>query len=119
MARSHGRKLTTIASGSAALQPRLARVFTAAGMTVAEGYGLTETSPVVSVNDIRNHKMRIGSVGQLLDGVEVKIADDGEILCKGPNIMMGYYKDEKKTNEVLKNGYFHTGDIGHIDADGF
>ncbi len=114
-----GGKLTTIASGSAALQPRLARVFTAAGMTVAEGYGLTETSPVVSVNDIRNHKMRIGSVGQLLDGVEVKIADDGEILCKGPNIMMGYYKDEKKTNEVLKNGYFHTGDIGHIDADGF
>ena len=114
-----GGKLDLIASGSAALQPRLARVFTAAGMTVAEGYGLTETSPVVSVNDMRNGKMRIGSVGPIIDKVEVKIAEDGEILCKGPNIMMGYYKDEEKTNEVLKNGYFHTGDIGHIDADGF
>jgi long-chain acyl-CoA synthetase len=114
-----GGNLDLIASGSAALQPRLARVFTAAGMTVAEGYGLTETSPVVSVNDMRNGKMRIGSVGPIIDKVEVKIAEDGEILCKGPNIMMGYYKDEEKTNEVLKNGYFHTGDIGHIDADGF
>jgi long-chain acyl-CoA synthetase len=114
-----GGNLDLIASGSAALQPRLARVFTAAGMTVAEGYGLTETSPVVSVNDMRNGKMRIGSVGPIIDMVEVKIAEDGEILCKGPNIMMGYYKDEEKTNEVLKNGYFHTGDIGHIDADGF
>jgi long-chain acyl-CoA synthetase len=114
-----GGKLDLIASGSAALQPRLARVFTAAGMTVAEGYGLTETSPVVSVNDMRNGKMRIGTVGPIIDKIEVKIAEDGEILCKGPNIMMGYYKDEEKTNEVLKNGYFHTGDIGHIDADGF
>jgi long-chain acyl-CoA synthetase len=114
-----GGKLDLIASGSAALQPRLARVFTAAGMTVAEGYGLTETSPVVSVNDMRDGKMRIGTVGPIIDKVEVKIADDGEILCKGPNIMMGYYKDEEKTNEVLKNGYFYTGDIGHIDADGF
>jgi long-chain acyl-CoA synthetase len=114
-----GGNLTTIASGSAALQPRLARVFTAAGMTVAEGYGLTETSPVVSVNDMRNFQMKIGSVGPLLDDIEVKIAKDGEILCKGPNIMIGYYKDEKKTNEVIKNGYFYTGDIGHIDEDGF
>ncbi len=114
-----GGNLTTIASGSAALQPRLARVFTAAGMTVAEGYGLTETSPVVSVNDMRNFQMKIGSVGPLLDDVEVKIAKDGEILCKGPNIMIGYYKDEEKTNEVIKDGYFHTGDIGHIDSDGF
>ena len=114
-----GGNLDLIASGSAALQPRLARIFTAAGMTVAEGYGLTETSPVVSVNDMRNGKMRIGSVGPIIDKVEVKIAEDGEILCKGPNIMMGYYKDEEKTNEVLKNGYFHTGDIGHIDEDGF
>lgn len=114
-----GGNLELIASGSAALQPRLARVFTAAGMTVAEGYGLTETSPVISVNDLRNGKMRIGSVGQVISGVTVKIADDGEILCKGPNVMMGYYKDEEKTNEVLKNGYFHTGDIGVIDTDGF
>ncbi len=102
-----GGNLDLIASGSAALQPRLARIFTAAGMTVAEGYGLTETSPVVSVNDMRNGKMRIGSVGPIIEKVEVKIAEDGEILCKGPNIMMGYYKDEEKTSEVLKNGYFH------------
>ncbi len=114
-----GGNLELIASGSAALQPRLARVFTAAGMTVAEGYGLTETSPVISVNDMRNGKMRIGSVGHVIGGVTVKIADDGEILCKGPNVMMGYYKDQEKTDEVLKNGYFHTGDIGVIDADGF
>ncbi len=114
-----GGNLELIASGSAALQPRLARVFTAAGMTVAEGYGLTETSPVISVNDIRGGKMRIGSVGQVISGVTIKIADDGEILCKGPNVMMGYYKDEEKTSEVLKNGYFHTGDIGVIDEDGF
>jgi long-chain acyl-CoA synthetase len=114
-----GGNLDLIASGSAALQPRLARIFTAAGMTVAEGYGLTETSPVISVNDMRNGKMRIGSVGQIIDKVEVKIAEDGEILCKGPNIMMGYYKDEEKTNEVLKNGYFHTGDIGYIESGGF
>ena len=114
-----GGNLELIASGSAALQPRLARVFTAAGMTVAEGYGLTETSPVISVNDIRDGKMRIGTVGHVISGVEVKIAEDGEILCKGPNIMMGYYKDQEKTDAVLKNGYFHTGDIGHIDDDGF
>lgn len=114
-----GGKLELIASGSAALQPRLARVFTAAGMTVAEGYGLTETSPVISVNDLRNGQMRIGSVGPVIDGVTVKIAKDGEILCKGPNVMMGYYKDQEKTNEVLKEGYFHTGDIGVIDNDGF
>lgn len=114
-----GGNLELIASGSAALQPRLARVFTAAGMTVAEGYGLTETSPVISVNDIRDGKMRIGTVGHIISGVEVKIAEDGEILCKGPNVMMGYYKDKEKTDEVLKNGYFHTGDIGHIDSDGF
>ena len=114
-----GGKLELIASGSAALQPRLARVFTAAGMTVAEGYGLTETSPVISVNDLRNGQMRIGSVGPVISGVTVKIAEDGEILCKGPNVMMGYYKDKEKTDEVLKNGYFHTGDIGVIDEDGF
>ena len=114
-----GGNIDLIVSGSAALQPRLARVFAAAEIPVMEGYGLTETSPVLAVNDQRNHGFRIGTVGRVLDNVEVKIADDGEILAKGPNIMKGYYKDEEKTNEVLKDGYFHTGDIGEIDADGF
>ena len=114
-----GGNLKLIASGSAALQPRLARVFTAAGMTLVEGYGLTETSPVISVNDMRQNQFRIGTVGKILDGVTVKIAEDGEILCKGPNVMMGYYKEEGKTNEVMTDDYFHTGDIGEIDADGF
>ena len=114
-----GGNLELFASGSAALQPRLARVFTAAGMAVCEGYGLTETSPVISVNDMRNGNFRIGTVGRVIDNVEVAIAADGEILCKGSNVMMGYYKDEEKTNQVIKDGYFHTGDIGHIDEDGF
>ena len=88
-------------------------------MGIMEGYGLTETSPVCSVNDMREGGFRVGTVGRLLPGVEVKIAKDGEILVKGPNVMMGYYKDQKQTDEVIKNGYFHTGDIGEIDADGF
>ena len=114
-----GGKLEVISSGSAALQPRLARIFNAAGLGVMEGYGLTETSPVVSVNDMRGNGFRIGTVGKLLDGVEVKIADDGEICVKGPNVMQGYYKDAEKTAEVMKDGYFLTGDIGVIDSDGF
>ena len=114
-----GGELELLVSGSAALQPRLTKVFTAAGIPVMEGYGLTETSPVVSVNDMRNRGFKVGTVGRVLDGVEVKIAEDGEILCKGPNVMMGYYKDETQTNEVLKGGYFHTGDIGEIDNEGF
>jgi len=114
-----GGNLELIASGSAALQPRLARIFTAAGMTLVEGYGLTETSPVISVNDMRNNYFKVGSVGQIIDGVTVKIAEDGEILCKGPNVMMGYYKEPKKTSEVMSNDFFHTGDIGEIDSEGF
>lgn len=114
-----GGELKLMVSGSAKLQPRLTRVFAAAGMPVMEGYGLTETSPVVSVNDQRNGGFRVGTVGRIIDGVEVKIADDGEILVKGPNVMQGYYKDPEKSAEVLKNGYFHTGDKGEVDADGF
>ncbi len=114
-----GGNLEIICSGSAALQPRLARVFTAAGITIAEGYGLTETSPVLTVSDLRNNSLKIGYVGKPIDGVKIKIAKDGEILCKGPNVMKGYYKDPKKTAEVIKNGYFHTGDIGFIDKEGF
>ena len=114
-----GGNLKVIASGSAALQPRLARVFNAAGIPLMEGYGLTETSPVISVNDARNNGFKIGTVGKLIPQSEVKIAEDGEILTKGPNVMMGYYKDSEKTAEVLKDGYFHTGDIGEIDDQGF
>ncbi|UBZ14228.1 long-chain fatty acid--CoA ligase [Flagellimonas marinaquae] len=114
-----GGNLSVMVSGSAALQPRLARVFAAADMPVMEGYGLTETSPVIAVNDQRNKGWKIGTVGKMIDEVEVKIAEDGEILCKGPNVMMGYYKDAEKTAEVMTGAYFHTGDIGEIDAEGF
>ena len=114
-----GGKLGLIVNGSAALQPRLARIFAAAQIPVMEGYGLSETSPVISVNDQRNKGFRIGTAGRIIDNVEVKIASDGEILCKGPNVMMGYYKDEKLTSEAIVDGYFHTGDIGEVDKDGF
>lgn len=115
-----GGNLLAIASGSAALQPRLARVFNAAGVPVMEGYGLTETSPVISVNDMRDGGFKIGTVGKMLVNTDVKIADDGEIIINGPQRMMGYYKDEAKTKEAIdENGYFHTGDIGEIDSDGF
>lgn len=114
-----GGELKLMVSGSAALQPRLTKIFTAAGMPIMEGYGLTETSPVTTVNDMRNGGFRPGTVGKVIDGVEVKIAETGEILVKGPNVMMGYYKDPVKSAEVLKDGYFHTGDKGEFSADGF
>ncbi|MFD0975203.1 AMP-dependent synthetase/ligase [Salinimicrobium gaetbulicola] len=115
-----GGNIELIVSGSAALQPRLARVFAAAEIPVMEGYGLTETSPVIAVNDQRNHGFKIGTVGRVLSDVDVKIAEDGEILCKGPNVMKGYYKDPIKTSEAINSdGYFHTGDIGELDKDGF
>ena len=114
-----GGSLHTMVSGSAALQPRLSRIFSAADMLVMEGYGLTETSPVVSVAEYKHNGFKIGTVGKPIDHVEVKIADDGEILIKGPNVMQGYYKDAVKTAEVMTGAYFHTGDKGEIDHDGF
>lgn len=114
-----GGQLGTMVSGSAALQPRLARVFGAAGMRIMEGYGLTETSPVVSVGFYGDNMYKVGTVGKPIPNVDVKIADDGELLIKGPNVMMGYYKDQEKTDSVMTGNYFHTGDKGEIDADGF
>ena len=110
-----GNNCKAIASGSAALQPRLARVFLAAQIPVMEGYGLTETSPVISVNCEKEDGVMIGSVGRPLKNVTVKIAEDGEILVKGPNVMMGYYKRQDLTDEVIdKDGWLHTGDIGEM-----
>lgn len=114
-----GGETRAIASGSAALQPRLARIFLAANIPVLEGYGLTETSPVISVNCFKNG-MRIGTVGPLLNNVKVKFAADGEILVKGPNLMMGYYNlPEKTAEEIDSDGWFHTGDIGELVEDKF
>ena len=114
-----GGELHTMVSGSAALHPRLSRIFCASGMMVMEGYGLTETSPVVSVGMHANNLFKIGTVGKPISNVEIKIADDGEILIKGPNVMKGYYKDPERTASVMTGEYFHTGDKGEIDADGF
>lgn len=114
-----GGNLNLMVSGSAALQPRLARVFAAAGIPVVEGYGLSETSPVIAVNDMRNKGFKLGTVGKMIEDVEVRIAEDGEILVKGPNVMMGYYNEPEKTAEAIIDGYFHTGDIGEVDSEGF
>ena len=115
-----GGRVEVIASGSAALQPRLAKIFTAAQIPIMEGYGLTETSPVISVNCEYHQGVRFGTVGKPIDECEVIIANDGEILVKGPNVMKGYYNDPEKTAEVFDDhGWFHTGDIGEIDEDGF
>ena len=114
-----GNNLEFMISGSAPLQPRLIRVFTAAGIPVFEGYGMTESSPGVTLNDLRNNSFKIGTVGKALKGVEIKIADDGEILMKGHCVMQGYYKREDLTAETIKDGYLHSGDIGEIDAEGF
>ncbi len=113
-----GGKLDIIVSGGAALQPRLARLFWAAGIQVMEGYGLTETSPVIAVSNFKKNGVKFGTVGPVLRGVEVKIAEDGEILSRGPNTMMGYYKEPELTSESIDDGWFHTGDIGEITPEG-
>jgi len=110
-----GGNVNVIVSGGAALQARLARTFKAAGIPILEGYGLTETSPVIAVNHSEYPLLKFGTTGPIVDNIEVKIAEDGEILMKGPSLMLGYYKDIEKTNEVIdEDGWFHTGDIGEI-----
>lgn len=111
-----GNNIVYMVSGGAALQPRIARVLGMAGMMTLEGYGLTETSPVIAVNNPAKGEMKIGTVGPVLENVQVKIADDGEILCKGPSVMQGYYKAPELTAEVIDDdGWFHTGDIGFLE----
>ncbi len=104
-------------SGGAALSRDLGQFFESVGILIIEGYGLTESSPVISANRVNDYKF--GTVGKPMPGVEVKIAQDGEILAYGPNIMQGYYKNKKETEETIKDGWLHTGDIGVFDAEGF
>lgn len=114
-----GNNIRCIVSGGAACQVRLIRIFTAAQIPILEGYGLTETSPVISVNSYQVKDRKFGTVGPLLGNVQVRIAEDGEILCKGPNVMMGYYKSPELTAEAIIDGWFYTGDIGMmVDDDG-
>ncbi|HPE34195.1 MAG TPA: long-chain fatty acid--CoA ligase [Bacteroidales bacterium] len=115
-----GGKIKIIISGGAALQPRLSRIFWAAGLKVVEGYGLTETAPVIAVGFPFWPDIKFGTVGPILDGVEVKFSEEGEVLVKGPNLMLGYYKDIDYTNEVIDSeGWFHTGDIGYLEEGRF
>jgi len=114
-----GGQVKAIVSGSAACQVRLIRIFSAAKVIIMEGYGLTETSPVITVNRYESENRRMGSIGPLIDNVTVKLAEDGEILCKGPNVTMGYYKRPDLTAEAIRDGWFHTGDIGEWVEDRF
>jgi long-chain acyl-CoA synthetase len=114
-----GGNIKAIVTGSAACQVKLLRLFTAAKIIVMEGYGLTETSPVISVNRFEQNDRMFGTVGTVIDEIEVKLLDDGEIVCKGPNVMMGYYKHPELTDEVIIDGWFHTGDIGTMVDDKF
>jgi long-chain acyl-CoA synthetase len=115
-----GGNIQLIVSGGALLQSRIARVFSAAGLTVLEGYGLTETAPVIAVSNAVTGEIKIGTNGPVIKGVQVKIAADGEILTKGPNLMMGYYKEPGLTSEVIDaDGWFHTGDVGMLDEGKF
>ena len=113
-----GGNIVAVVSGGASLQVRLAKLYTAAGIRICEGYGLSETSPVLSVNPMDWENARLGTVGPIIDCVTIKIAEDGEILAKGPNVMMGYYKDPETTKTVIdEDGWFHTGDIGEFVED--
>ena len=113
-----GGNIITLVSGSAALQPRLNKMFQNAGIPILEGYGLTETSPVIAVNSFG--KIKVGTVGHVLDNLQVKIQEDGEITVKGPSVFKGYFKNEEMTKEVFtEEGFFKTGDIGHIDEEGY
>ena len=113
-----GGNMRVIVSGGAALQTRLAKVFTAAQIPILEGYGLTETSPVIAVNTFDPGGLQFGTVGKPIKGVEVRIAGDEEILCKGPNVMLGYYKEPEMTKQAIEDGWFHTGDLGRIEPGG-
>jgi long-chain acyl-CoA synthetase len=112
-----GGNIKCIISGSAALQPRLTKFFWGVGLPILEGYGLTETSPTVAVNSLLHGGTKFSTVGKVLEGVSVKIEEDGEILVKGSNVMLGYYKDETLTSEVMSDEWFHTGDIGVFDGE--
>jgi len=112
----YGNRLEFIICGGSMLQTRLLKIFWAAGIPIMQGYGLTEASPVVSCNSFQPNGLKFGSVGLPLPGIELKIAEENEILCKGPNIMKGYYKDQEQSREIIDSeGWLHTGDIGYID----